>query len=290
MFGGGVEAADTFDYLMYDSTARVTMVYAAIRQAFGVQWFRACDLISACRSSADLRRAVCLAIGEKATTKPAAMWLSRHREHKVDGSTLGAMWSPDHEMWTYRIERDGDEVTPLKLRPPSPRILKPPAEPKPPKAEPQRRVILVPELPPREERARDEAEILKARIRSNDEREAEQTRLLASDDPAPFEVWAGPFDSREDAESAAARIKKHGLGCDGLAVEIDGEHFARSVGAKEAARTADSIRRILSMQDNARRKKRRGPYRRGATSTLRDGCASGPRGSQGRCTLDASRR
>ena len=63
-------------------------------------------------------------------------------------------------------------------------------------------------------------------------------------DPAPREVWCGPYATLEAAERAAGFIRKHGFGCGAMLEQIDGARYARSVGAAEPGRTADAIARI----------------------------------------------
>jgi hypothetical protein len=232
---------------MHDSRARVGAVYRAVRAMFSSDWFRAGDIISAFEGAPEFRRVICAEMGAKVNVKAAGKWLARHREHTAGEYTLGALYSTHHETWVYRIEH-ADDSAPLRLKRPSRLILEEPAPAKP---------VSAPRMPPGPRLAptvaTEVANLVEAaakqRERAPGGKEADESVAVPvpapiAIDPAPAEVWTGPLESYEGATEAARRIQKHGLGAHSCIEEIEGRIFARSIGAAEAARTADAIRRI----------------------------------------------
>lgn len=71
-------------------------------------------------------------------------------------------------------------------------------------------------------------------------------------DSFPSDVWAGPFGTADEADSARARIARHGA-CTAVTVEIGGRWFAHSIGVEDPRRIADALRRIyLDLRRTAR--------------------------------------
>lgn len=170
-----------------------------------------------------------------------AQFLLRIENVDVGGYRLRKEFDTSRGVWLYSCER---------TRTRRQKVVRPPRVKRPPRVREPRPARSVVGQSPTE--ATDVSRLVAAAARQRaiapGGREAEEMpapKAAPLVDPFAGEVVTGPFLSRDDADVAAGRLLKHGLGARAEVREHELELYVVSVGAGESARLiADTVRRV----------------------------------------------
>lgn len=235
--------------MIRDGSKQVEELFRQIRHVTGRKRWSARTLWQATvrPGRPKLRAAIVAVIGD-GNAQAFAKWCARHRGVTVGNFTLTGDYSQLQQAWRYYIAHSRDRPDkPLTLHGDgTPKPPRPPGGPTPLPAslwhlEPEEAEIQkIARAAQQQGKTRSDMQARMAEYSRDQEAKAAK---LASD-PAPGEVWCGPYLDRADAERAAEFIRKCGLGCGSTVVEISSEYYARSIGVENAARIADGLRRM----------------------------------------------